>query len=279
MEKNYAHTRGGGKIKTPISYYGGKQQLAGKIIKILEQSPVQKMYCEPFFGGGAVFFAKKPAEIEVINDVNNCLITFYRILKTNFNSLQKEVETSLHSRNLHRQARVVLDNPDMFSEVKIAWAVWVLSNQSFGCEWDAGWGYDRAGATSKKIANKRLMFTETLSERLRTAEIECYDALKIIKSRDTSDTLFYLDPPYPGTDQGHYDGYSEEDFRALLNILQNIKGKFLLSSFRNKSLAEYTSNNGWHTAEFKMAKSMTASAEKHTNKIEVVTANFPFKII
>ena len=261
MEKNYVHTRGGGKIKTPISYYGGKQQLAGKIVKILEQSPAQKMYCEPFFGGGAVFFAKKPAEIEVINDVNNCLITFYRILKTNFNSLQKEIET-----------------PDMFSEVKIAWAVWVLSNQSFGCGWDAGWGYDRAGATSKKIANKRLVFTEALSERLQTAEIESYDALKIIKSRDTTDTLFYLDPPYPGTDQGHYDGYSEEDFRALLNILQNIKGKFLLSSFRNKSLAEYTSNNGWHTAEFKMAKSMTASAEKHTNKIEVVTANFPFEI-
>lgn len=65
--------------------------LYGKIIKILEQSPVQKMYCEPFFGGGAVFFAKKPAEIEVINDVNSCLITFYRILKTDFTSLQKEV--------------------------------------------------------------------------------------------------------------------------------------------------------------------------------------------
>ena len=269
---------GGGKIKTPISYYGGKQQLAGKIIKILEQSPVQKLYCEPFFGGGAVFFAKKPAEVEVINDVNNCLITFYQVLKTDFNSLQKEVETGLHSRNLHRQARVVIDNPDMFSEVKIAWAVWVLSNQSFGCGWDAGWGYDRSGATSKKIANKRLVFTEALSERLRTAEIESYDALKIIKSRDTTDTLFYLDPPYPGTDQGHYDGYSEEDFRALLNILQNIKGKFLLSSFRNKYLYEYTSNNGWHTAEFKMAKNMTASAEKHTNKIEVVTANFPFEI-
>lgn len=269
---------GGGKIKTPISYYGGKQQLAGKIVKILEQSPVQKMYCEPFFGGGAVFFAKKPAEIEVINDVNSCLITFYRILKTDFTSLQKEVETSLHSRNLHRQARVVLDNPDMFADVKIAWAVWVLANQSFGCGWDAGWGYDRAGATSKKIANKRLVFTEALSERLGTAEIECYDALKIITARDTEDTLFYLDPPYPGTDQGHYDGYSAADFRALLEVLQGIKGKFLLSSFRHKYLAEYTRENGWHSVEFKMAKSMTASAEKHTNKIEVVTANFPFTL-
>lgn len=269
---------GVGKIKTPISYYGGKQQLASKIVKILEQSPAQKLYCEPFFGGGAVYFVKKPAEIEVINDINSCLITFYKVLKTNFYRLQKEIEISLHSRNLHRQARVVLDNPDMFSDVKIAWAVWVLSNQSFGCGWNAGWGYDRAGTTATKIANKRLVFTETLSERLRTTEIECYDALKIIKSRDTFDTLFYLDPPYPGTDQGHYNGYSEEDFRTLLDILQNIKGNFLLSSFRHKYLTEYTRANGWHTAEFKMAKSMTASAEKHTNKIEVVTANFPFEV-
>lgn len=91
------NTRGRCKIKTPISYYGGKQQLSGKIVKILEQSPVQKLYCEPFFEGGAVFFAKKPAEIEVINDINNCLITFYKILKNDFKSLRKEVETSLQS--------------------------------------------------------------------------------------------------------------------------------------------------------------------------------------
>lgn len=91
------NTRGRCKIKTPISYYGGKQQLSGKIVKILEQSPVQKLYCEPFFEGEAVFFAKKPAEIEVINDINNCLITFYKILKNDFKSLRKEVETSLQS--------------------------------------------------------------------------------------------------------------------------------------------------------------------------------------
>ena len=59
------NTRGRGKIKTPISYYGGKQQLSGKIVKILEQSPVQKLYCEPFFGGGAVFFAKNRRKLKL----------------------------------------------------------------------------------------------------------------------------------------------------------------------------------------------------------------------
>ena len=49
-------------MKTPIAYYGGKQQLAGKIVRILAQAPAQKIYCEPFFGGGAVFFARGGAE-------------------------------------------------------------------------------------------------------------------------------------------------------------------------------------------------------------------------
>ena len=59
------NTRGRGKIKTPISYYGGKQQLSGKIVKILEQSPVQKLYCEPFFGGGAVFLPKNRRKLKL----------------------------------------------------------------------------------------------------------------------------------------------------------------------------------------------------------------------
>ena len=49
-------------MKTPIAYYGGKQQLAGKIVRILAQAPAQKIYCEPFFGGGAVFFARGGGE-------------------------------------------------------------------------------------------------------------------------------------------------------------------------------------------------------------------------
>jgi DNA adenine methylase len=68
--------------------------------------------------------------------------------------------------------------------------------------------------------------------------IECYDVLRIIKSRDVPDDFFYLDPPYGGTDQGHYDGYTQEDFDLLLKMLETLKGKFLLSSYRNKNLTD-----------------------------------------
>ena len=47
-------------MKIPISYYGGKQQLASKIVSLF---PEHKIYCEPFIGGAAVLFAKPQAQI------------------------------------------------------------------------------------------------------------------------------------------------------------------------------------------------------------------------
>lgn len=108
------------RLKTPISYYGGKQKLAATIVSLI---PRHTLYCEPFIGGAAVFFAKKASEIEVINDTNRELINFYRVAKNDFVSLEKEIRISLHSRDLHRKASVIYNNPDMFTELKRAWSV------------------------------------------------------------------------------------------------------------------------------------------------------------
>jgi DNA adenine methylase len=258
-------------MKTPISYYGGKQTLA-KII--LELMPPHRLYCEPFLGGAAIFFAKEPSTVEIINDTNGELVNFYRVVKTSFGALEREIVQTLHSRRLHEQAWVVYQNPDMFDPVKRAWAIWVLANSSYGCKLNGTFGYDRKGCNSKKLDNKRENFTAAYGERLRRAQIECCDAVRIIKSRDVPDGFFYLDPPYVGADQGHYDGYTQDDFDLLLETLQALKGKFLLSSYRNKGLADCSERNGWYTIELSMKLSMTNRYE-YRNKIEVLTANYP----
>lgn len=43
-------------LRTPISYYGGKQRLISKILPLI---PEHNLYCEPFLGGAAIFFAKE----------------------------------------------------------------------------------------------------------------------------------------------------------------------------------------------------------------------------
>ena len=263
-------------MKTPLTYYGGKQQLASKIVSLI---PEHRIYCEPFIGGAAVFFAKPKSQSEIINDINSEIVNFYEVLQRDFTALQSEVSISLHSRKLHKHAQVIYDNPEMFDRIKRAWAIWMLANGSFGCNLTAGFGYDKKGTSTKTLANKRNSFTEELSIRIQDVQIECCDALKIIRSRDCKDTFFYLDPPYVGADQGHYDGYSQEDFNALLEELVNIEGRFLLSSYRNNTLSDFVEKIGWFQVELKMAKAMTAQTGKTLSKIEVITTNYPIGII
>ena len=236
--------------------------------------PEHRLYCEPFAGGAAVFFAKEPSKVEILNDTNGELINCYHVVKRDFTALEQEVRLSLHSRRQHQHAWVIYKNPDLFDPVKRAWAIWMLANSSYGCNITDTFGYDRTGGTSKKMDNKRIGFTAAYADRLKRVQIENCDALRIIKTRNTADSFFYLDPPYVGADQGHYDGYTQEDFDGLLETLESLKGKFLLSSYRNKALTAAAKRNGWYTLEFKMFCSMTNRYELK-DKIEVMTANYP----
>lgn len=260
-------------LKTPISYYGGKQNLVTTILPLI---PKHTTYIEPFVGGGAIFWSKKPSEVEIINDYNRELINFYECVQNSFVDLEKMVRISLHSRSLHADATVVYDNPHMFNKIKRAWAVWVLSAQSFSSMLDGSWGYDKIkGTTSQKIANKRDSFTEDLAVRIQNVQIENTDALRIINSRDYKDAFIYCDPPYFNSDCGHYDGYSKQDFENLLQALSDIDGKFLMSSYPSDILQEYTKQNKWFTKSIEQKVSVAnATSKPGKKKIEVLTANY-----
>lgn len=263
-------------IKTPITYYGGKQNLAEKILTLI---PRHGLYAEPFTGGAAIFFAKHPSEVEVLNDTNGELINLYRVIQQNYNALYEEIKSTLHSRELHRQAWVVYNNTDMFTEVKRAWAIWVLCCQGFGSKIGTGWGYDITGNTmNQKLQNKVDHFTKRLVKRLQNCQLECADALYIIKSRDHENSFFYCDPPYFNSNMGHYDGYSEHDFENLLSLLAKIKGKFLLSAYPSALLARYVKQYHWEETAIVQPIAVNAKNRKQKLKTEMLVANYPFHL-
>ena len=260
-------------VATPISYYGGKQRMLKHILPVLPSDV--NLYCEPFVGGGAVFWAKELSPVEVINDTNRELINFYEVCQNDFIDLEKMIRITLHSRSLFNDARVIYDNPHMFSRIKRAWAVWVLSSQGFASKIDGSWGYDRQKpAVSTKIKNKRESFSEELAIRLQKVQIECTDALRVIRSRESRDSFFYCDPPYCNSDCGHYDGYTIEDFEMLLKLLSSIEGRFLLSSYPSDILDEYVRQNGWKQQSFSQKVSVSRTKKNQKTKVEVLTANY-----
>lgn len=112
------------RLKTPISYYGGKQMLLKHILPLI---PEHTLYTEAFCGGCAVLFAKPPAQCEVINDTNTELVNFYRVAQTQYAALKAMIDATLHSREIHAHARHINEHPSFFTPVERAWAVWVCT--------------------------------------------------------------------------------------------------------------------------------------------------------
>lgn len=255
-------------MKTPITYYGGKQTLVKRLLSLI---PPHDLYCEPFFGGGALFFAKPPSEVEVINDTNGEVITFFKVVQTKFNKLQKEIKSTLHSRELWKKARVVYENPELFSDVKRAWAFWTLANQGFASLLTS-WGSGKDNSKENSIAKKRDDFSKIYADRLKKTQIECNDAIRVIKLRDYGKAFFYCDPPYINTHQGHYKGYTDADYIRLLDALTKIKGKFLLSSYPSTILKKYINKNKWSIHSLVKRIAVTKLTDKV--KTEVMVFNY-----
>lgn len=258
-------------LKTPISYYGGKQTLLPVILPLI---PEHHLYCEAYCGGAAVFWGKEPSPVEVINDLNSEVINFYRTMQTEFEALYVLVQATLQSRKQHTDAAVIYANPHLFTNVDRAWAFWVQCNQSFSSKINAGWAYGRKkNSCEKKTDNSKERFKEVFKERLKYVQIECNNALQVILSRDTDTSFFYVDPPYPESNQGHYSGFTIENFEELLTVLSNIAGKFLLSSYDYPVLTQFAEAHGWYQVKKEMR--ITASKDDKTKrKIEVLTANY-----
>jgi len=257
-------------MKTPISYYGGKQTMLKHILPLI---PDHSLYTEAFCGGCAVLFAKKPSDCEVVNDLNRGLINFYWIASMYYPDLKREIDKTLHSRDIHAHAMHINTYPEFFSNVQWAWAVWTLSKLSFASMQDGSFGYDRSGTTALKISNAKDEFTEYISKRLSSVTIENTDALDVIERYDCENAFHFVDPPYVNSDCGHYEGsFNDVNMRTLLDLLCRVKGKFMLTMFPYKLIKEYADREGWiiHRVE----RTISASLESRRKQEEWMVCNY-----
>jgi DNA adenine methylase len=249
-------------VKPLVSYYGGKQKIVAKILPLF---PPHTVYVEPFCGGATMLFQKQKPVLtnksdyrEIINDNNELLITMYRVAIEKPEDLKTKIVATLYSRSDYEKAVDICKNSKNYTDLEIAWAVYVNINQSFANKLNGGFG---CGVVSRNLAETWITRQERLQEqliRLQGVHLECDDAINIIKRYDAPQSLFYCDPPYVGTSQGYYKGYTQEDFDNLCQILDNIQGSFLLSTYKNSSIPEH-----WEEFDFKTLNSSSKPNNKN----------------
>jgi len=250
--------------KTLLEYPGGKSTI---IKKLLYKIPIHKHYVEVFGGAGSLLFAKKLSTLETFNDANKDLYNFFCVLRDeNQNKkLKKLLINTFYEKNLYENLRKKYDNID--NSVEKAWAYFVLNRLSFNGEGkSSGWSYSiNSGSSKAKIFNNKIKQIDWFIKRLRNVQIDSEDFRKILNKYDSTETFFYLDPPYVQFEvsrnlKKYYgkNAMSDKDHKDLVEILLQIKGKALLSGYKN-SIYEKLIVKGWNTKDIDIYKGMINS--------------------
>lgn len=239
-------------LRSPICWYGGKGQLVRYLVDLVPSE--YSYYCEPFFGGGSMFFRLAPARVETINDLNSDVMALYRVLRDagSFERFYRLAEFTIHSRELFQECQQTLQLEA--DPVVRAWKFWVITRQAWGGDMNThGWKYSVEH-------HRREMSKETMAliaaidalpavhQRLRRVQIECADARQVIESYARPECLLYVDPPYhldTRSQHGRYDNEMSPDQHAdLVEMLARTDALVMVSGYEHETYAELE-RAGW----------------------------------
>ncbi len=224
-------------------YMGGKTMLLPKLLSIV---PYRKIYCEPFFGSGRLFFNRKQSSIEVVNDINKNIVNLMRVVRDEnlYQELKKKLEFTLYARDEFNEAMQILNlNNDDENSIKKAWAFFCVIIMSIThCNSRTKECFSISKEIRHGFSEKPVCFyqyvknLDLIRQRLRFTYIENSDAIEIIQKWDSEDTVFYLDPPYYPLSRksGEYrHELSVEYHRFLLETVKKCRGFVFLSGYQN----------------------------------------------
>jgi DNA adenine methylase len=208
-------------------YLGGKRNLAGRICALLREIP-HYTYVEPFVGMGGIFLRReRRPKAEVINDLSGDVANLYRVARRHYQPLVEEFDWIVSSRvEFDRQRKV---DPTTLTDIERAARFLYLQRIAFGGKVTGRtFGVSPREPSLLRVANLRADLRR-LRDRLETVTIEQLPYSDVIRRYDTSETLFYLDPPYWGCEGDYGDDFTRADFQRLADQLAGIQGGFLLS--------------------------------------------------
>lgn len=237
-------------MRTPLTYYGGKQKLAAQIVPWI---PAHRVYLEPFAGGAAVLFAKPRADRETINDSDGRVVAFWRTLRDRPDELARAIELTPYSRaewqDCHR-------NETPADDVEIARRFLVDIDQSYARTGE-NWSppsvlLDRRGRWQPGVWENLPSKLVAAATRLRGIALEHGDGCKLIERFDQAGAVIYCDPPYPvATRLEPNKGYHHDDdgelWPRLLEVLAGVRhAAVILSGYHPYEPADAL---GWRRVE------------------------------
>lgn len=262
-----------------FGWYGGKFSHLGWLIPLL---PECQHYCEPFGGSAAVLLNRSSSPVETYNDIDGEVTNFFRVLRDQKDELLEKIGLTPFSREEFETA--IADSADGISNLERARRFFIRARQvrtGLAQKASSGrWAHCRltsragmAGAVSRWLGSVEGL--AEIAQRLLRVQIENAPAIDVIKRYDSSETLFYCDPPYPHASRRDLNAYGYEmtdwEHKELAHVLRGVEGKVALSSYHCDLMNELYS--GWNCIEAPIKKCHSVKAPRR----EVLWVNYTAK--
>ena len=253
-------------------YIGGKRNLAKRIIPLIDADP-HHTYAEAFVGMGGIFFRRtRQPSAEFINDYSGDVACLFRILQRHYPQFLEILRFTLTTRA--EFDRLTRTDPETLTDLERAARFLYLQRTAFGG------GVDKRtfGLSNERPARFNLTTLEPMLEdvysRLSGVTIEQLDFESFLRRIDTASTLFYLDPPYFGT-EGTYgkDLFNRDDFERLRDVLSGLKGRFILSINDTPEIRKIFSE--FEMQEARTTYSFARKADAAGQRAELLITNTP----
>lgn len=221
---------------------GNKSKIADEIQKYF---PKHKIYIEPFFGAGGMFFNKPKANNNILNDIDSDVFNLFQVVSNNKIELLKLFKEMPYHQDLLKHWVINKES----DSVKKALRFLFLSNFSYLGKQD-----------TIALCSAKLEYQYRFDEYLEKAHNFIFgvqfgnmDFRKFLKSiafykdgRNNEDkTLIYCDPPYLNQTSTYTDnGWCEKDSLELFDSLQDTGCKFAMSEFDNPFIIEQAKKRG-----------------------------------
>jgi DNA adenine methylase len=215
-------------VRPAAGYIGGKRNLARRLVELIAATP-HGLYAEPFVGMGGVFLrrASRPS-LEVINDWSADVATFFRVLQRHYVAFLDMLRFQLTTREAFERLQRV--DPTTLTDLERAARFLYLQRLAFGGK-VSGRNFGAVYSGGARFDVTRLQpLLEDLHGRLAGVVIERLPYATFIARYDRPETLFFIDPPYLGSEGDYGPGmFSEADFGLLRDLLEGLQGRFILT--------------------------------------------------
>ena len=209
---------------------GNKKKIAKEIQKYF---PPHKIYIEPFFGAGGMFFNKPKAKYNIVNDLDSDVFNLFQVVMNQ----KEELEKAFYMMPIHSDLLDYWKNNEETEPIKKAIRFLFLSNLTV-----SGYGASlRINANrSKDYFYKYLdsTFDKMYEVQLTNCCFSKFFSKYQIKKEEESKTLIYCDPPYLETGNNYSNSFTEEQSNELFDTLEETKCKFAMSEFDHTFILE-----------------------------------------